>query len=193
MPFVKAESQKLCKKSIKFASDRKNADISHNVRNSIFRNHIRFFKKKLAFCKICGILYDITQTYGVTVAQVILVHFVEVRILVGLPFFLSFFAVMAASNPFKKRKLRAGKCNFPSGVFIFEKSFFAAPKTGLLSVWRLPCASRLTGCDARARRAAPSVESLQVFHFLCLFLVTAVDFHTNFSTPICKISKSVIF
>ena len=32
-----------------------------------------------------------TQTYGVTVAQVILVHFVEVRILVGLPFFLSFF------------------------------------------------------------------------------------------------------
>ena len=29
-----------------------------------------------------------TQTYGVTVAQVILVHFVEVRILVGLPFFL---------------------------------------------------------------------------------------------------------
>ena len=39
---------------------------------------------------MCGILYDITQTYGVTVAQVILVHFVEVRILVGLPFFLSF-------------------------------------------------------------------------------------------------------
>ena len=37
---------------------------------------------------MCGILYAITQTYGVTVAQVILVHFVEVRILVGLPFFL---------------------------------------------------------------------------------------------------------
>ena len=32
-----------------------------------------------------------TQTCGVTVAQVILVHFVEVRILTGLPFF---FAVM---------------------------------------------------------------------------------------------------
>ena len=30
----------------------------------------------------------ITQTCGVTVAQVILVHFVEVRILTGLPFFL---------------------------------------------------------------------------------------------------------
>ena len=28
-----------------------------------------------------------TQTCGVTVAQVILVHFVEVRILTGLPFF----------------------------------------------------------------------------------------------------------
>ena len=42
----------------------------------------------LAFQAMCVILYNITQTYGVTVAQVILVHFVEVRILVGLPFFL---------------------------------------------------------------------------------------------------------
>ena len=41
----------------------------------------------LAFQTMCVILYNITQTYGVTVAQVILVHFVEVRILVGLPFF----------------------------------------------------------------------------------------------------------
>ena len=44
----------------------------------------------LAFQTMCVILYNITQTYGVTVAQVILVHFVEVRILVGLPFFCLF-------------------------------------------------------------------------------------------------------
>ena len=48
-----------------------------------------------AFCKISVILYDILrlrdrrlQPRGVMVAQVILVHFVEVRILTGLPFFL---------------------------------------------------------------------------------------------------------
>ena len=49
------------------------------------------YEKPFAFFQNGDIFYNMTQTYGVTVAQVILVHFVEVRILVGLPFFLSFF------------------------------------------------------------------------------------------------------
>ncbi len=35
-----------------------------------------------------GVYYESLQSHGVMVAQVILVHFVEVRILVGLPSFL---------------------------------------------------------------------------------------------------------
>ena len=39
-----------------------------------------------------------TQTCGVTVAQVILVHFVEVRILTGLPFFCPYSRVIPAKS-----------------------------------------------------------------------------------------------
>ena len=42
---------------------------------------------------------DLSQSRGVTVAQVILVHFVEVRILAGLPFFLPKFRNNATNFP----------------------------------------------------------------------------------------------
>ena len=50
----------------------------------------KIYEKPFAFFQNGDIFYNMTQTYGVTVAQVILVHFVEVRILVGLPFFFAF-------------------------------------------------------------------------------------------------------
>ena len=43
-------------------------------------------RRVLAFCGGAVYIMEQTQSCGVTVAQVILVHFVEVRILTGLPF-----------------------------------------------------------------------------------------------------------
>ena len=68
---------------------------------------------------MCGILYDITQTYGVTVAQVILVHFVEVRILVGLPFFCG----KRAASRCRTAPLSQFDRVAPSGFFLFARCF----------------------------------------------------------------------
>ena len=92
-----------------------------------------------------------TQTYGVTVAQVILVHFVEVRILVGLPFFLSFFVALSVRNPCKKQLLTIANEFARQEFFFLRVVFCRSQKTGLLTFWRLLCASRPLGCDARAR------------------------------------------
>ena len=62
-----------------------------------------------------------TQTCGVTVAQVILVHFVEVRILTGLPFFLPIFE----SNPCKKQGTALKNKFFLQFLFIFALFIFA--------------------------------------------------------------------
>ena len=54
-----------------------------------------------------------SQSRGVTVAQVILVHFVEVRILTGLPFFLPFFPEKVSVPPQQQARLhRAEKPTF---------------------------------------------------------------------------------
>ena len=47
-----------------------------------------------------------SQSRGVTVAQVILVHFVEVRILTGLPFFCLFSGFTAFSSLFETIRFR---------------------------------------------------------------------------------------
>ena len=47
---------------------------------------MQIFIFDICFFQEVGYIMVITQTCGVTVAQVILVHFVEVRILTGLPF-----------------------------------------------------------------------------------------------------------
>ena len=49
------------------------------------KNFLIFFTKKLDFFKKCDIVY-IKQSCGVMVAQVILAHLAEVRLLTGLPF-----------------------------------------------------------------------------------------------------------
>ena len=48
---------------------------------------VKVFHSAFEIVKITVYIISTTQTCGVTVAQVILVHFVEVRILTGLPFF----------------------------------------------------------------------------------------------------------
>ena len=68
-----------------------------------------------------------TQTYGVTVAQVILVHFVEVRILVGLPFFLSLNA-RNVRNPRKKSNSVLENFIFPPEFFFFALFIFCGAK-----------------------------------------------------------------
>ena len=94
-----------------------------------------------------------TQTYGVTVAQVILVHFVEVRILVGLPFFLSLNA-RNVRNPRKKSNSVLENFIFPPEFFFFALFIFCGAKNVDYSL--------IGGCRrfAPARRASPSVESL---------------------------------
>ena len=104
-----------------------------------------FLKKSFAFSQIHVILHNITQTYGVMVAQVILVHFVEVRILVGLPFF------CPVRNPCKKQLLTLANFDLPVRSFSFCCGVFALAKTGLLTYWRLPCASR--PCGLRCSRS----------------------------------------
>ena len=77
-----------------------------------------------------------SQSRGVTVAQVILVHFVEVRILTGLPFLF----LNAVSNP-AKSKFRFCKYNLHTGTFSFCFDHFCIAKMGLLTIGRLPSLS----------------------------------------------------
>ena len=58
---------------------------------------VKVFHSAFEIVKIMVYIISTTQTCGVTVAQVILVHFVEVRILTGLPFFCLFPKIV--SNP----------------------------------------------------------------------------------------------
>jgi hypothetical protein len=53
-------------------------------------------------------------------------------------------------------------------LFLFALFIFAAAKMGLLTFPRLPCVTRPAGCVTQARRASPSVESLQVCHFFVM-------------------------
>ncbi len=105
---------------------------------------VKVFHSAFEIVKIAVYIISTTQTCGVTVAQVILVHFVEVRILTGLPFFCPFSKIV--SNPSKKHSVALANIDLPRNrVFFLPCSFLPLQKWDYSLFPRLPCASRPFG------------------------------------------------